>query len=132
MDELYEIFSLLSNTDWNLKCMIHILKDLQDAVSKKNGMEKLIGFLTYYLEHIERDLEDRIERLDIYTLSTDEESSMSDQENKKMRNLNEYHVIYQKILSLQPQDTLQLIQESETEKKKEFFELIGNYLLQKR
>ena len=129
MNELYEIFSSLSNTDWNLKCMIHILKELQDVVPKKNGMEKLIGFLAYYLEHIEKDIEDRIERLDIYTLSTAEESSMSDQENEKQNNLDEYHVIYQKILSLQPQDILQLIQESETDKEKEFFELIGNYLL---
>ncbi|MCI5510830.1 MAG: hypothetical protein MR436_10505 [Eubacterium sp.] len=128
MDELYEIFSSLSNIDWNIKCMIHILKELQDAVPKRNGMEKLIGFLAYYLEHIEKDLEDRIERLDIYTLSTAEESSMSDQENEKQNNLDEYHVIYQKILSLQPQDILQLIQESETDKEKEFFELIGDYL----
>lgn len=81
MEELYEIFTLLSNTDWNLKCMIHILKELQDAVPKKDGMEKLIGFLLYHLEHIEKDLEDQIERLDIYTLSTNEESFMSDEEN---------------------------------------------------
>ena len=79
--------------------MIHILKELQDVVPKKNGMEKLIGFLVYYLEHIEKDLEDKIERLDIYTLSTAEESSMLDQENEKQNNLDEYHVIYQKILS---------------------------------
>lgn len=80
MGELYEIFSLLSNTDWNLKCMIHILKLMQDVVPKKDGIEKLVGFLLYHLEHIEKDLEDQIEKLDIYTLSANEESFISDGE----------------------------------------------------
>ena len=131
MDELYEIFSLFSGTDWNLKCIVQVLRELENAVPRKSDMEKLIGVCVYYFNHIEEELEDCIQKLDIYILSMDEELFVPDQENKKMRNLNEYHALYQEILTLKPQDTLQLILDSDTEEEKEFFELIGNYLLQK-
>ena len=38
--------------------------------------------------------------------------------------------IYKEIAKLQPDDTLQLILEAETEEEKCFFELIGDFLLQ--
>lgn len=40
--------------------------------------------------------------------------------------------MYKDIKNLQPEDTLQLVLESKTKDEKEFFELIGNYLLQKK
>ena len=42
-----------------------------------------------------------------------------------------YSKMYKDIKNLQPEDTLQLVLESKTKDEKEFFELIGNYLLQK-
>lgn len=43
-----------------------------------------------------------------------------------------YSKMYKDIKKLQPEDTLQLVLESKTKDEKEFFELIGNYLLQKK
>ena len=43
-----------------------------------------------------------------------------------------YAKMYKDIKNLQPEDTLQLVLESKTKDEKEFFELIGNYLLQKK
>lgn len=43
-----------------------------------------------------------------------------------------YIKIYQEINELQLQDTLQLISEASTPDEKDFFEVITNYLLQKR
>lgn len=43
-----------------------------------------------------------------------------------------YIKIYEEIEKLQPEDTLQLVLEAETEEQREFFEMIGDYLLQKR
>ena len=40
--------------------------------------------------------------------------------------------IYKDIATLQPEDTLQLVLEAETEEEKDFYELIGDYLLQTR
>lgn len=43
-----------------------------------------------------------------------------------------YSKMNKDIKNLQPEDTLQLVLESKTKDEKEFFELIGNYLLQKK
>ena len=43
-----------------------------------------------------------------------------------------YSKMYKDIKNLKPVDTLQLVLESKTKDEKEFFELIGNYLLQKK
>lgn len=42
-----------------------------------------------------------------------------------------YQIIYQDIEKLQPEDTLQLVLEAETQVEKDFYEMIGDYLLQK-
>lgn len=42
-----------------------------------------------------------------------------------------YQIIYQDIEKLQPEDTLQLVLEAETQEQKDFYEMIGDYLLQK-
>lgn len=42
-----------------------------------------------------------------------------------------YEKIYESIAKLTPEDTLQLVLESETEEQKDFYEMIGDYLLQK-
>ena len=34
--------------------------------------------------------------------------------------------------NLQPEDTLQLVLEAETEEQKEFYEMVGDFLLQKK
>ena len=129
MDELYEIFSSFSNIDWNLKCIIHILGELENAVLTRYDTEKIIGCCVYYFDHVEKELEDCIHKLDIYTLSRTDD--MSDQNNKGKCMLNKFHVICQEILSLQPQDIIKLILEAQTEDEKELFELIGNFLIQK-
>ena len=49
-----------------------------------------------------------------------------------MCNVKKYSEIYKEILKLNAQDTLQLVLESETEDEKDFYEMIGNYLLQKK
>ena len=47
-----------------------------------------------------------------------------------MCDVKKFSNIYKDIASLQPEDTLQLVLEAETEEEKEFYELIGDYLLQ--
>lgn len=48
-----------------------------------------------------------------------------------MCDVKKFKLIYEEISNLNPDDTLQLVLESETEEEKEFYEMIGNYLLQK-
>ena len=47
-----------------------------------------------------------------------------------MCDVEKYNKIYKDITSLQPEDTLQLVLEAETEEEKTFYELIGDFLLQ--
>ena len=47
-----------------------------------------------------------------------------------MCDVKKYNEIYKDITSLQPDDTLQLVLEAETEDEKAFYELIGDFLLQ--
>lgn len=49
-----------------------------------------------------------------------------------MCDVKKYATIYQEIEKLKPEDTLQLVLESETEDQKEFYELVGDFLLQKK
>ena len=49
-----------------------------------------------------------------------------------MCDVKKFNKIYKDIAELQPDDTLQLILEAETEEERDFYELIGNYLLQTR
>ena len=47
-----------------------------------------------------------------------------------MCNVKKYERIYEEIKELQPEDTLQLVLEAETEEQRNFYEMIGDYLLQ--
>ncbi len=47
-----------------------------------------------------------------------------------MCDVKKYNEIYKDITSLQPEDTLQLVLEAETEEEKTFYEMIGDFLLQ--
>lgn len=49
-----------------------------------------------------------------------------------MCDVKKYEKIYEGIEHLQPEDTLQLVIEAETEDQKNFYEMIGDFLLQKR
>ena len=49
-----------------------------------------------------------------------------------MCDIKKYQEIYQKLIKLQPEDTLQLVLESESEDQKDFYEMLGDYLLQKK
>ena len=49
-----------------------------------------------------------------------------------MCDVKKFSKIYKDIVTLQPEDTLQLVLEAETEEEKDFYELIGDYLLQTR
>ena len=49
-----------------------------------------------------------------------------------MCDVKKYEKIYQEIDNLQPEDTLQLVLEAETEDQREFYEMIGDYMLKKR
>lgn len=49
-----------------------------------------------------------------------------------MCDIKKYQEIYQELIKLQPEDTLQLVLESESEDQKDFYEMLGDYLLQKK
>ena len=49
-----------------------------------------------------------------------------------MCDVKKFSKIYKYISMLQPDDTLQLVLEAETEEEKDFYELIGDFLLQKK
>ncbi|MBE5940256.1 MAG: hypothetical protein E7266_07650 [Lachnospiraceae bacterium] len=49
-----------------------------------------------------------------------------------MCDVKKYNSIYKDIVKLQPEDTLQLVLEAETEDEKEFYEIVGDFLLQKK
>lgn len=48
-----------------------------------------------------------------------------------MCDVKKYEKIYEDIKILQPEDTLQLVLEAETEEQRNFYEMIGDFLLQK-
>ena len=50
----------------------------------------------------------------------------------RMCDVKKYSDIYAEISKLDPDDTMQLVLESESEEEKEFYEMIGDYLLQKK
>lgn len=43
-----------------------------------------------------------------------------------------YDKIYEDIKELQPEDTLQLVLEAETEEQRSFYEMVGDFLLQRK
>lgn len=47
-----------------------------------------------------------------------------------MCDVRKYNKIYKDISTLQPEDTLQLVLEAETEEESNFYELVGDFLLQ--
>lgn len=49
-----------------------------------------------------------------------------------MCDVKKFSRIYKDISRLRPEDTLQLVLEAETEEEKDFYELIGDFLLQKK
>lgn len=49
-----------------------------------------------------------------------------------MCDVDKYCRMYEDIKQLQPEDTLQLILEAKTKEERDFFELISNFLLQKK
>lgn len=49
-----------------------------------------------------------------------------------MCDVKKFSRIYKDISMLRPEDTLQLVLEAETEEEKDFYELIGDFLLQKK
>lgn len=49
-----------------------------------------------------------------------------------MCDVKKFSKIYKEIATLQPEDTLQLVLEAETEEEKDFYELVGDFLLQKK
>ena len=48
-----------------------------------------------------------------------------------MCDVKKYEQIYEDIKKLKPEDTLQLVLEAETEEQRSFYEMIGDYPLQK-
>ena len=49
-----------------------------------------------------------------------------------MCDVQKYEKIYEDIKTLQPEDTLQLVLEAETEEQRSFYEMVGDFLLQKK
>ena len=49
-----------------------------------------------------------------------------------MCDVKKYTELYEEIIKLEPEDTLQLVLESETEEQQNFYEMIGDFLLQAR
>jgi len=48
-----------------------------------------------------------------------------------MCDVKKYEKLYQEIEKLKPEDTLQLVLEAETEEQREFYRVVGDFLLQK-
>ena len=48
-----------------------------------------------------------------------------------MCDVKKYEKIYEDIKMLQPEDTLRLVLEAETEEQRTFYEMVGDFLLQK-
>lgn len=49
-----------------------------------------------------------------------------------MCDVKKYEKIFEDIKGLQPEDTLQLVLEAETEEQRRFYEMIGDFLLQRK
>ena len=49
-----------------------------------------------------------------------------------MCDVKKYSKIFQDIKKLQPEDMLQLVMEEESEEEQDFFEMVGNFLLQRK
>ena len=49
-----------------------------------------------------------------------------------MCDVKKYEKIYEDIKSLQPEDTLQLVLEAETEEQRSLYEMVGDFLLQRK
>lgn len=49
-----------------------------------------------------------------------------------MCDVKKYEQIYNEIKKLQPEDTMQLVLEADTEEQREFYEMVGEYLLQRK
>lgn len=49
-----------------------------------------------------------------------------------MCDVKKYNKIFDDIKQLQPKDTLQLIVEAETKEERDFYEMVGNFLLRSR
>ena len=49
-----------------------------------------------------------------------------------MCDVQKYSEMFEDIKRLQPEDTLQLVLEAKNEEERDFFELLGNYLLQRK
>lgn len=49
-----------------------------------------------------------------------------------MCDVKKFFLMYDDIKKLQPEDTLQLVLEAKTEEEREFFEMIGDFLLQQK
>ena len=46
--------------------------------------------------------------------------------------INKYSAIYNDIKKLQPEDTLQLVMEAKDSEERDFFEMLGNFLLRQK
>lgn len=49
-----------------------------------------------------------------------------------MCDVKKYYNIYDELKKLKPEDTLQLVMEAENDEEKQFFEMLGNYLLREK
>ena len=49
-----------------------------------------------------------------------------------MCNVKKFEKIYPEIEQLEPEDTLQLMLEADTEEQREFYQMVGDFLLQKK
>ena len=49
-----------------------------------------------------------------------------------MCNVKKFEKIYQEIEQLEPEDTLLLMLEADTEEQREFYQMVGDFLLQKK
>lgn len=53
-------------------------------------------------------------------------------ESVDMCDVKKYYNIYDELKKLKPEDTLQLVMEAENDEEKQFFEMLGNYLLREK
>ena len=96
---------------------------IKDYKVKIDGEFALFGFSSknakLWMKHPERLKKGVAHKLELVSL----------QENTVRENI-QYGNVYEEIKNLQPQDTLQLLLNAKTEDEKNFYELIGDFLLQ--
>ena len=59
-------------------------------------------------------------------------NKIKNNKDKQFSRIKKYEKIYEEIKCLEPEDTLQLTLEADSEEQREFYQMVGDFLLQKK